>query len=99
MMAAKRLEGGGVAPKIIGAPPPKVSATKRVGLVDLGVKNYVVSNNAKGGPRQSVCRGASTADAAGAGTGVEPAQGGPHRRTEVAKARETRQAWAGKQQR
>ncbi len=88
-----------MAPKIIGAPPPKVSAAKRAGSVDLGVKNYVVSSNAKGGPRRSVRQGASTADAADAGAGIGPAQGGPHRRSKVAKARETRQARVGKQQR
>jgi hypothetical protein len=78
MMAAKTLEGGGVAPKIIKAPPPKVSAAKRAGSADLGVKNYVVSSNAKGGPCRSVRQGASTADAADAGAGVGPTQGGPH---------------------
>jgi hypothetical protein len=65
---------------IIGALPPKVSDAKRTGLADLGAKNYMVSSNAKGGPRWSVRRGASTADAADAdaGMGVGPAQGGPH---------------------
>jgi hypothetical protein len=98
-MAAKTLEGGGVAPKIIGAPPPKVSAAKRAGLADLGAKNYVVSSNAKGGPCRSMRRGASTADAADVGAGVGPAQGGRHQRNEMAKAREARRARAGKQQR
>jgi hypothetical protein len=88
-----------VAPKIIGAPPSKVSAVKRAGSADLGAKNYVVSSNTKGGPRQSVRRGASTADAADAGAGVGPAQGGPHRRNEAAKAREARRTRAGKQKR
>jgi hypothetical protein len=89
-MAAETLEGGGVAPKIIRAPPPKVLAAKRAGSADLGAKNYVVSSNAKGGPRRSVRQGASTADAADAGASVGSAQGGPHQRNEGAKAREAR---------
>ncbi len=88
-----------MAPKIIGAPPLMVSAAKRAGLADLGAKNYVVSSNAKGGPCRSVRRGASTEDAADAGAGVGPAQGGLHQRNEAAKAREARRARAGKQKR
>ncbi len=37
-----------MAPRIIGAPLPKVSALEKVGGADLGAKNYIVSSNRAG---------------------------------------------------
>ncbi len=68
MKAAKMSEGGGVAPKIIGAPPLRVSATQRVGSADLGASRYQVSSNAEGAPLHNECQGVSQADA---GAGVK----------------------------
>jgi hypothetical protein len=67
MIAAKKLEGGRVAPKIIGAPPPRVSAAQRAGSADLGASGYRLSSNVKGPPLRNERQGASQADA---GTGV-----------------------------
>jgi hypothetical protein len=63
MKAVKTLEGGWVAPKIIGALPLRVSAAQRVGLVDLGMSRYQVSSNAKGAPCHNKRRDALQADA------------------------------------
>jgi hypothetical protein len=63
----RRRKEGGVAPKIIGAPPPRVSAAQRAGSADLGASGYRVSSNAEGPPLRNERRGASQADA---GTGV-----------------------------
>jgi hypothetical protein len=68
MKAAKTSEGGVVPLKIIGAPPPRVSAAQRAGSVDLGMSRYQVSSNAKEAPRRNECQGASQADT---GAGVE----------------------------
>jgi hypothetical protein len=65
----RRWKEGGVAPKIIGAPPPRVSAAQRAGPADLGVSGYRVSSNAEGPPLRNERQGASQADA-GAGVGL-----------------------------
>jgi hypothetical protein len=60
-----------VAPRIIGAPLPKVSAVKKAGGADLGAKNYTVSSN-RSGPvnrRTRSTQGTLQADV-GAGAGV-----------------------------
>jgi hypothetical protein len=90
MKAAKTSEGGGVAPKIIGAPPPRVSATQRVGSADLGASKYQVSSNAKGAPCHNKRRGTSQADA-GAGAGVElTGVVMPRKRSKAARSRDNR---------
>ncbi len=69
MKAAKTSEGGGVALKIIGAAPPRVSSAQRVGSADLGASRYQVISNAKGVPRRNKRRGPSQADP-GVGVGL-----------------------------
>jgi hypothetical protein len=71
MKPAKTLGAAGVAPRIIGAPLPKVSAVEKAGGADLGAKNYTVSSN-RAGPvnhRTRSAQGTSQADV-GAGAGV-----------------------------
>jgi hypothetical protein len=48
MKPAKTLGAAGVAPRIIGAPLPKVSAVEKAGGADLGAKRYTVSSNRAG---------------------------------------------------
>jgi hypothetical protein len=86
MKAANTLEGGVVAPKIIGAPPLRVSAMQRVGLADLGASTYQVSSNAKGAPCRNERQGALQSDA-GAGvklTGVVM----PQKRSKAARSQD-----------
>ncbi len=75
MKPAKTLGAAGVAPRIIGAPLPKVSAVEKAGGADLGAKRYTVSSNRAGPvnlrtfPRSA--QGTSQADVgAGAGFGL-----------------------------
>jgi hypothetical protein len=78
-----------VAPRIIGAPLPKVSAVEKVGRADLGAKNYIVSSN-RAGPvnlRTLSAQGMSQADVgAGAGFRLAEAVVTP-RRNKAARAR------------
>jgi hypothetical protein len=48
MKPAKMSGAAGVAPRIIGAPLPKVSAMEKARGADLGAKNYIVSSNRAG---------------------------------------------------
>jgi hypothetical protein len=48
MKPTKTSGAAGVAPRIIGAPLPKVSAMEKAGGADLGAKNYTVSSNRAG---------------------------------------------------
>ncbi len=59
----RRRKEGGVVLKIIGAPPPRVSATQRAGSADLGASGYQVSSNAEGSPLRNERRGALQVDA------------------------------------
>jgi hypothetical protein len=79
-----------VAPRIIGAPLPKVSAVEKVGGADLGAKNYIVSSN-RAGPvnrRTRSAQGTLQVDVgAGAGVGLAEVVVTP-RRNKAALARE-----------
>jgi hypothetical protein len=90
MKPAKTSGAAGVAPRIIGAPLPKVSAVEKAGGVDLGAKNYTVSSN-RSGPvnrRTHSAQGTSQADVgAGAGVGLAKVVVTP-RRNKAALARE-----------
>jgi hypothetical protein len=82
-----------VAPRIIGAPLPKVSAVEKAGREDLGAKNYIVSSN-RAGPmnhRTRSAQGMLQADV-GAGAGVRLAKVVVMpRRNKAARARELKQ--------
>jgi hypothetical protein len=82
-----------VAPRIIGAPLPKVSAMEKAGGADLGAKNYTVSSNRAGPVNRHMrsAQGTSQADVgAGAGVGLAEVVVMP-RRNKAALAREWKQ--------
>ncbi len=77
-----------MAPRIIGAPLPKVSAMEKAGGADLGAKNYIESSN-RAGPvnrRTRSAQGMLQADV-GAGAGVRLAK-------VVVTPRRNKAAWA-----
>ncbi len=82
-----------MAPRIIGAPLPKVSAVEKAGGADLGAKNYTVSSN-RSGPvnrRTRSAQGTLQADVgAGVGVGLAEVVVTP-RRNKAALARERKQ--------
>ncbi len=82
-----------MAPRIIGAPLPKVLVVEKVGGADLGAKNYTVSSN-RAGPvnrRTRSAQGTLQADVgAGAGFGLAEVIVTP-RRNKAARARELKQ--------
>jgi hypothetical protein len=84
-----------VAPRIIGAPLPKVSTVEKAGGADLGAKNYIVSSN-RAGPMNRGTRSAQgmlQADVgAGAGFRLAEAVVTP-RRNKAARARKLKQIW------
>ena len=84
-----------MAPRIIGAPLPKVSAVEKAGGADLGAKNYIVSSN-RAGPvncRTRSAQGMLQADVgAGAGFGLAEVVVTP-RRNKAALARERKRIW------
>ncbi len=90
MKPAKTSGAAGVAPRIIGAPLPKVSAVEKAGGANLGAKNYTMSSN-RAGPMNRHTRsaqGMSQADiGAGAGFGLAKVVVMP-RRNKAARARE-----------
>jgi hypothetical protein len=94
MKPAKTSGAAGVAPKIIGAPLPKVSAGEKAGGSDLGAKNYIVSSN-RAGPMNRCTRSAQgmlQADG-GAEAGVRLAKVVVMpRQNKAARARELKQA-------
>jgi hypothetical protein len=93
MKPVKTSGAAGVAPRIIGAPLPKVLAVEKAGGADLGAKNYTVSSN-KAGPvncRTRSAQGTLQADVrAGAGSGLAEVVVMP-RRNKAARARELKQ--------
>jgi hypothetical protein len=95
MKPAKMLGAAGVAPRIIGAPLPKVSAVVKAGGADLGAKNYIMSSN-RAGPVNRCTRstqGTLQADVgAGAGFGLTKVVVTP-RRNKAARARKLKQIW------
>ncbi len=79
-----------MAPRIIGAPLPKVSAMEKVGGADLGARNYTVSSNRAGLVNRCTrsAQGMLQADVgAGAGFGLAEVVVTP-RRNKAARARE-----------
>jgi hypothetical protein len=95
MKPAKTSGAAGVAPRIIGAPLPKVSAVEKAGGADLGAKNYTVSSNRLGpvNRRNRSAQGTSQADV-GAGGRVRLAKVVVMpRRNKAALARERMRIW------
>ncbi len=95
MKPAKTSGAAGVAPRIIGAPLPKVSAMEKAGGADLGAKRYTVSSNRAGPVNRRTCsvQGTSQADVgARAGFGLAEVVVTP-RRNKAARARELKQIW------
>ncbi len=84
-----------MAPRIIRAPLPKVSAVEKAGGADLGAKNYIVSSN-RAGPmncRTHSAQGMSQADVgAGAGFALAEVVVMP-RRNKAARACKLKQIW------
>ncbi len=84
-----------MAPRIIGAPLPKVLAVGKAGGADLGAKNYTVSSNRAGFVNRRTCsaQGMSQADVgAGAGFVLAEVVVTP-RRNKAARARELKRIW------
>ncbi len=95
MKPAKMSGEVGVAPRIIGAPLPKVLAVEKAGGADLGAKNYTVSSN-RAGPvnrRTRSAQGTLQADVrAGARFGLAEVVVTP-RRNKAARACKLKQIW------